>query len=110
MAESGQLGWVEREVEARQWADQVEAYPGAQDTLVYRCILVCATWTHTPCGGICWCMAGLYPGEEGGPEAKEEGYDAQEGADGQVNSIPIIHQTKSVIRSLRLFPKIFICI
>ena len=59
MAESGQLGWVEREVEARQWDDQVGQsawlvhrrcihYPGAQDTLVYRCILVCATWTHMP--------------------------------------------------------------
>ena len=114
MAESGQLGWVEREVEARQWDDQV----GQSAWLLHRrCIQVprihlytgvssCVPpghTCHTPCVGICWCIAGLYPGEEGGPEEKEEGYDAQERADGQVNSIPLIRQTKSIIRSLRLF-------
>ena len=72
MAESGQLGWVEREVEARQWDDQV----GQSAWLVHRrCIQVprmhlytgvssCVPpghTCHTPCVGICWCIAGLYP-------------------------------------------------
>ena len=44
MAESGQLGWVEREVEARQWDDQV----GQSAWLVHRrCIQVARIHLYT---------------------------------------------------------------
>ena len=50
MAESGQLGWVEREVEARQWDDQV----GQSAWLVHRrCIQVPRMHLYT---GVSWCV------------------------------------------------------
>ena len=48
MAESGQLGWVEREVEPRQWADQVEEHPGESR---------CNTPEFTCMTGVSWCAA-----------------------------------------------------
>ena len=78
MLESGKLGWVEREVEPRQWADQVEECATLLLLVYRRCVKVPNTrihlydkcdpgvWyldtqytCHTPCGVMCWCMAGV---------------------------------------------------
>ena len=58
--ESGKLGWIEREVAPRQWADQVEEYAcllvygrcikmcGWSINVYGRCIKVAHRWIHMP--------------------------------------------------------------
>ena len=58
MMESGQIGWVEREVQARQWADQVGEDVGVGVGVVGVGVGVCL---GVGVDQVC-------PGEEGGAE------------------------------------------
>ena len=79
LAEKGNLGWVQREVQPRQWADQVQYLSGILGlgdflglTSIFRRLL------H-----IVDCL-----GEEGGAEQNEAGHGAQKRADSPVNTLP----------------------